>query len=150
MASINIEIEKEQLIDLIKALHSNVWSKEDEKILKSIVEKLLSDNMYYNIINSNMEEFNIIYNDLLDSKPDSSLSVFELTINIDPDALNNLLQTAILYIKCMPEPNFIASIYPNIENTATILVKHWGNINKDQTAFDLIIMKLVEKLSKTE
>jgi len=149
MTSRKIKIEKEQLIDLIKALNSNEWSKEDENALKHIVEKLLSYNTYNKIVNSNLEEFSIIHNDLLDKEPDLSLGI-GLPIPIDPDVFNNLLQTAILCIKCMPAPDFTSPMYPNIEKTATILVEHWKNINIDQAAFSLALAKVIDYLSKKE
>lgn len=149
MTSRNIKIKKEQLIDLIKALNSNEWSKEDENALKDIVEKLLSYNIYNEIINSNLEEFSIINNDLLDKEPDLSLGT-GLPIPIDPDAFNNLLQTAILCIKCMPAPDFTSPMYPNIERAATILVEHWKNINLDQATFTLTLGKVLDYLLKKE
>ena len=97
MTARKITNEKE-LIDLIKALNSNEWSKEDENALKKIVEKLLSYNVYNKIINSNSEEFSIIYDNLLYEEPDLSLGI-GLPISIDPDVFNNFLQSAILCIK---------------------------------------------------
>lgn len=149
MTSRKIKIEKEHLIDLIKALNSNEWSKEDENALKDTVEKLLSCNVYNKIINSNLEEFSIIYNDLLDEEPDLSLGI-GLPIPIDPDVFTNFLQSAILCIKCMPAPDFTSPMYPNIEKAATILVEHWVNINIDQAAFTIAVSKVIDYLSKKE
>jgi len=142
MTARKITNEKE-LIDLIKALNSNEWSKEDENALKKIVEKLLSYNVYNKIINSNSEEFSIIYDNLLYEEPDLSLGI-GLPISIDPDVFNNFLQSAILCIKCMPAPDFTSPMYPNIEKTATILVEHWKNINVDQAVFTIALSKVLD------